>query len=168
MGAAALSFGFLVTVGPAQSEERVLLLSSFAPGDYLIEPIENGIRERLSSRSGLRFSVEYLDVEHDPEGTHLAWLKDYLAQKYATAKLDAIIALGEPALQFALRSRDNITRSAPIIFGQVPVLTPADVAVMPNVTGRAGGLRAFRDLRPYARTTSRAPQRPCYRRQLTA
>ncbi len=132
-----LAFLFAIPSFPSfsWSEERVLLLSSFAVDDHLLEPVIDGVRERLSTRSGLRIQIEHLDVEHDVHERHLESVEYFLTQKYADAPLDAIIVLGEAALSFALRARGSIINDAPIIFGGVAGLEYADANSLPGVTG---------------------------------
>lgn len=133
--AAALLILCVAGYGSARSEQRVLVVTTFAAGDHHLGPVVEGIRESLSSRSGLRLSVEHLDVEHNQSKEHLARITEFLSVKYAEAQVNVIVALGGPALQYALRSRGETFTDVPIIFGEVPDLDSADADSLPRATG---------------------------------
>ena len=124
----------------AAANDRVLILSSFGAGDYLLSPTVDGITEVLSARSELTLSIEHLDIEHDPEGRHLAELSNFLTAKYAANRVHAIVALGEPALEFALQLRSRIGGTeSPVLFAEAPLIHPSNVAAMNGVSGVLGG-----------------------------
>ncbi|MCP5090531.1 MAG: iron-containing alcohol dehydrogenase, partial [Gammaproteobacteria bacterium] len=115
----ALMFLAQFALAEAAPQQRVLVLSSFAASDPVMEPVVRGLREVVSSRHGLELDVEYLDAEHDPDGSHLAEVSEYLSRKYGETNIDAIVALGEPALDFALDARGVSFNSVPVLFGEV-------------------------------------------------
>ncbi|MCG8693876.1 MAG: SpoIIE family protein phosphatase [Minwuiales bacterium] len=121
-------------------------MSSFEAGDHFAEPVIKGIREALSAREGLILSIEHLDVENDSNGEHLQHFRDMLVAKYGGKDVAAIITIDQPALQLALQMRERLAAAAPIIFGQIDDLPPADASLVPNSTGMLGGYDIERTL----------------------
>lgn len=123
----------------ALSNDRVIVLSSFAAGDYLHEPIINGLRERLSARAGLRLTVEYLDVDHAQDARHLDQFAELLSVKHSSSEVDAVVALGGAGMQYALRWRKSIFGNAPMFFAQNANIGRAEAEALPQATGVLGG-----------------------------
>jgi signal transduction histidine kinase len=67
-----------------------------------------------------------------------------LAAKYDGVPIDLLIALGQPALQFCLKYRNNLFRSAPILFFVQDMSRVEGTPLGPNVIGVSGKL----ELRP--------------------
>jgi signal transduction histidine kinase len=115
---------------------RVVVLNG---GDALIPfwlAIDPALREAIAQRAAPRrveFFAESLDLARFPElaPDHAALLQ----QKYAMQPADLVMTVGTPALEFALRHRDRIWRSAPIVFLVVAPGEIADPSRLANVTG---------------------------------
>lgn len=122
----------------AQDREHVIVLQSHGAENPVHERIVDGIHERLSARPQLRLSIEHLDLHDHGDEQHADALRGIFATKYAGNQPDVLITIGEPALQFALRSRDRLFGGAPIVVGEVDSIEAADLHALPNVTGVLG------------------------------
>jgi len=60
--------------------------------------------------------IEYLDLKRLPDGRHLAKLKQLFCLKYQNKKFSAVIAMDNPALEFAIDNQEELFRNAPIVF----------------------------------------------------
>ncbi len=68
--------------------------------------------------------VEYLDLARTPDPEYRRRLKSMLLQKYANRKLDLIVALQQPALEYFLSELNTLSPEAPVIAG-IASITPA-------------------------------------------
>lgn len=68
--------------------------------------------------------VEYLDLARTPDAEYRRRLRSMLLQKYATRKLDLIVALQQPALDYFLSELNTLSPDAPVIAG-IASITPA-------------------------------------------
>jgi PAS domain S-box-containing protein len=65
---------------------------------------------------GVEYFAEYLESDRFPEEQESRSLRDYMRSKYAGRRIDLVIALTEPPLQFVLRYRDELFPGAPIVY----------------------------------------------------
>ncbi len=79
--------------------------------------IDKGTRAVLAASTQPRFEVftEPLDLMRFPGAKFEPELLALMAKKYANQHIDAIIAAGPPALEFAARHRDRLWPGAPIL-----------------------------------------------------
>jgi signal transduction histidine kinase len=103
---------------------RTVVSIHWGPADFPATPVVNeSIREAL--RADPDVSVDYF-VEHlesdlfPPDDAALA-LRDAMRRKYRNRRIDLVIAIADPALQFALDHRDELFPDAPIVFSGVAV-----------------------------------------------
>ncbi len=123
------------------------------PGNLLFD---RGLRTLLKSDSADRVEIhsEFLDLSRSTNPDYSRHLATFLQQKYAGRKIDVVIAGLAPALDFALKYRDEIFPSVPIVFGAIDqrevetrALT-ADVIGVPIVMDLAGTLELALQLHP--------------------
>jgi len=81
--------------------------------------------------------VEYLDCKFFPAMDHFGQLAALFARKFKTLRIPLIIAVDNPALDFALKYRDTIFPGTPIVFCGINGYTPDMIAGHGNVTGVA-------------------------------
>ncbi|GAB3489054.1 hypothetical protein GCM10027399_04540 [Curvibacter fontanus] len=67
--------------------------------------------------------VEYLDLARTPDAEYRRRLKSMLLHKYAARKLDLIVALQQPALEYFLGELNTLSPEAPVIAG-IASITP--------------------------------------------
>lgn len=106
--------------GGASSPEpkRVLLLYYYGPENPERTAYEEGFRAGLRSfgPGGVEFYSETLETYRLPGGDHDEVMRDYLRRKYSATRLDAVAAVADSALEFALRYRDELFPGVPIVY----------------------------------------------------
>jgi PAS domain S-box-containing protein len=106
------------------------------PGSILVD---RGIRATFASGlpEDVEIHSEYLDVSRFQNADYQQHLAEFLRRKYAGRKVELIIAGLAPALDFALKHRDEIFPGVPLVFcavdqGEVKARTlPRDVVGVP-------------------------------------
>jgi signal transduction histidine kinase len=104
---------------------RTVLAIHWGPEDFPgTSTLDAAIREELLSPSGppIEYYAEYLESDVLPPATAADALRDYIARKFDGRRIDAVIAITTPALDFALAHRQALFPGAPIAFvaGRVP------------------------------------------------
>jgi PAS domain S-box-containing protein len=98
---------------------RTVLTIHWSSEEYPgIPVIDAAIRDVFRGQTGtaVDFYAEYLESDRfPPEESSLA-LRDYIGRKFAGRRIDVVIAVAAPALQFALRHREDLFPDAPIVF----------------------------------------------------
>ena len=118
----------------SSAEKNVLLLFSFSgnSGDFLV-PLEAELRARVPWP--VNFYVENLESQRFKEQGYQASLAETLYRSYAGRKLDLLIVVFYPALQFAASYRDRMFPGVPIVFMVVDADRLKGQKLWPNVTG---------------------------------
>jgi PAS domain S-box-containing protein len=118
------------------STKKVLLLNSYHPGYAWSDGVQASIVETVRARNPNWLPhIEYLDCKRFPGGEHLEELACLLSRKYEDLSL--VIAMDNPALEFALKNRSRLFEHPPILFCGINDFTPAMLHGHSNVTGRA-------------------------------
>ena len=126
---------------------RTVLAIHWGPEDFPGTSIlDAAIREVLLSPPGtsIEYYAEYLESDVLPPATAATALHDYIARKFEGRRIDAVVAITTPALDFALAQREALFPGAPIVFvaGRVPdAVTNRQI---PGVTGAAERRRVRR------------------------
>ncbi len=123
------------------------------PGNALVD---QGIRTAFMAGSHERIEIynEYLDISRSPGIDHQRLQAQLLRQKFASRKVDLVIAGLSTALDFALKYRDQIFPGVPIIFLAVDEreiktrILPPDVIGVPIKLDFAGTLNLALRLHP--------------------
>ena len=104
------------------------------PGNVSFDQgFQAGMRSEPSSQWEI-FS-EYLDSTRFPGEHQAELLRDYLREKYASQKIDAVVATPDPALEFLLRYRSDLFSDSPVVFVAVRRPPPQVLAAGPGLTG---------------------------------
>jgi signal transduction histidine kinase len=119
--------------GPAfgqPASPRTVLVLHWSTEDFPSNPIVTAaIRESFaSSGAPVDLNTEYLESDRFPEATASAALREYIREKYRERRIEVVIAIAEPALNFALASRSALFPGAPIVYS--------------GVTERSGSIRS--------------------------
>ena len=106
--------GFQASAQPVA--KNVLILYGFAERSLngSLDSLESSIRARVPGQ--VNFYVEYLESLGFGESGYENLLVENLRDTYNRQKLDLVLAEPYPALQFALKHRDNLFPSVPIVF----------------------------------------------------
>jgi signal transduction histidine kinase len=122
---AAVAIAFLVpgwawTTASAQTRaSRTVLTIHWGPENFPGTSIlDAAIREALPSHGNapVNHYAEYLESEDFPSDTASLTLRDYIRRKFEGRRIDVVIANTTPALQFALRHREELFPDVPIVF----------------------------------------------------
>jgi signal transduction histidine kinase len=133
----------IVMLGPgrvtdAQEERKVvLMLSDFRADSRATLEREAIIRAMLSHAfpGGLDYYPEFIDATTFQGPQHTAALREFLRRKYESRHFDAVIAVGQSALDFAESNAAGIFNGAPIIASTVDKGAIQQIAGGPVVTG---------------------------------
>jgi PAS domain S-box-containing protein len=98
--------------------------------------IDATIRQELLARDDapVDYFAEYLESDRFPDDNATLAFRDYLQRKYQGRRIDALVAITDPALQFVLQYRDQLFPGVPIV-ASAPTLGPRLTAA--GVTGAA-------------------------------
>ena len=134
LGAGALQ---AAPAGRADAEpHRVLLLNSYAAGSRWSVEIVAGVRAELQRHSPrLSLLVDHLAAGPLPPEEVAARLTERLRQEHRREPFALLIAADDAALQFALRSHDELLPGIPLVFCGVSDLPPDLRARHPLATG---------------------------------
>jgi signal transduction histidine kinase len=109
--------GFALDAPAAERQKVVLALYGSRPdlpANVLVDEIIRSTLEReLGSR--LDFYAEFIDTARWPEGETQAAVRDFLRRKYAQRKLNVIIAVAQPAINFMRIYGDELFPGIPIV-----------------------------------------------------
>jgi hypothetical protein len=97
---------------------RTVLAVHWSSEDYPSNPVVDGaIRQVLLSRDDapVDYFSEYLESDRFPGDEATLAFRDYLQRKYHGRRIDVVVAITDPALQFALQYRDQLFPGVPIV-----------------------------------------------------
>ena len=127
----------LLAALPAAGQPRIQVLLLFDEDDDLpgLALTNRNLRETLTAEFGedISFYCESLQLSQFSEPEYDAIQADYLHRKYQGKRLDLVVAVMEPSLDFLLRHRERLAGTAPIVFCGVDSydieskILPADV-----------------------------------------
>jgi signal transduction histidine kinase len=106
--------------------------------DFPTNPtIDAAIRDALLSRSAapVDYYAEYLESETLPPENAAVALRDYIRHKFEGRRIDLVITTATPALQFAIRHREELFPDIPIVFAAGVAPDVMGDRAFPRVTG---------------------------------
>src|SRR5512133_1139369 len=122
----------------AASVPRILVLNSYNAGYDWWEDEMEGFRNGLSKTfPRVELYIEHLDAKKFYSKKHFPAEANLLEAKYASQKLDVIIAMDNAALEFALKYRQRISPGTPLVFCGINDFTSSMIAGQPCITGVA-------------------------------
>jgi signal transduction histidine kinase len=138
-----MSVFLIAALGPAlivraQEERRVvLMLSDFRPDSRATLEREAIIRTTLAHAfaGGVDYYPEFIDATTFQGAQYAMALREFLGRKYEDRHFDAIIAVGQSALEFALTNNAAFFNAAPIIASTVDQEAIQRTTAGPVVTG---------------------------------
>ena len=109
--------------------KNILLLYSYGHGSKGIGVLDEGLLGTLGA-GGINTNnlfFEYLDLErHKADSAHRELLKGELLRRYAKHRIDLIITIQQPALDFLLKEGKELASGIPAITVQAPLPTERD------------------------------------------
>ena len=97
---------------------RTVLAVYWSSEDYPSNPVvDAAIRRALVSHAEVPvdYFAEYLESDRFPEEEATLAFRDYIRGKYRGRRIDVVLAITDPALQFVLRHRAELFPDAPIV-----------------------------------------------------
>jgi PAS domain S-box-containing protein len=121
----------------AENVRHVLVLypvSDRQPGNVLVE---QGLRHAFDAPAAERVELynEYLDLARFPDDRYQRQLAEFLRQKYDGRKIDVVIPVMAPALDFALKYREEVVPGVPMVFAAIDEREVKARALGPDVVG---------------------------------
>ena len=118
----------------AAADKKVLVLNSFSDRNFdILESLKSALRARDPRSIG--FYAEYLEDQRFSNDGYETSLVENLRRAYGAERPDLVIVYAYPALQFALRHRDELFPGVPILFTGVGANRIEGQKMLPGVTG---------------------------------
>ncbi len=109
-------FCVLACVNPSFAQKKtVLWLDSYSLDYDWSAAVYQGILSVMRGRD-IHVITEHMDTKRYDDAEYLEKLFDVYRHKYATKKIDVVIALGDHAFQFMLKHHDALCPETPIVF----------------------------------------------------
>ncbi|WP_243361032.1 ABC transporter substrate binding protein [Fundidesulfovibrio terrae] len=99
-----------------QDKRRILVLHSYHKGLAWTDSVDAGMMSVLGAAPHVDVFTEYMDTKRVHESRDDARLADFLKDKYARVRFDAVIASDDDAFQFLLDKRATLFPNAPVVF----------------------------------------------------
>jgi len=116
-----------VTASAQPPAARNVLTIHWGAQDYpTAAPVNKAIRDALTANATvpIEYFIEYLESDRFPD-VAADTLAETIRRKYADRHIDLVMAVADPALQFALDRRSKLFPDAPIVFSGVGVPSEA-------------------------------------------
>jgi PAS domain S-box-containing protein len=125
-----------MSAAESHAEKNVLILYSFSDRSVFAPPevLENAVRTGVPWT--VTFYIEYLEGRRfEKNAAYEDEIVEHLQNAYAGKRFDLVIVASNPALQFAIRHRDELFPSTPIVFMEVAANRIAGDKMSSGVTG---------------------------------
>jgi signal transduction histidine kinase len=83
----------------------------------------------------IEYYPEYLESTRFPGEKQAAAFYEYLRQKYADRRIDVVVAVADPPLNFLIKHRADLFPNAPIVFLAITSRSAEELAAEPGMTG---------------------------------
>jgi len=144
-----------LTWGDEEPLPEILILNSYHQGEDWSDNELAGILSTLKERYPFLVpSVEHLDTKRFSKPEHLAFLRQYLHNKYRGKRFDLIFVLDNPALDLMTSARHELFPGVPVVLAGINGYTPemirgqAQIAGVAEVQDMAGTLQLALTLHP--------------------
>jgi signal transduction histidine kinase len=137
-----VAIAVLASADVAQAQDArkvVLMLSEFRPDSLASTDREEIIRNTLTQglREGVDYYAEFIDIDSFPDADYRMALRAFLGSKYKNTHVDAVIAVGQAALDFARENGAALFNGAPVVASTVDKEALQQTGMGPPVTGVA-------------------------------
>jgi signal transduction histidine kinase len=129
----AVLVGPVPTAHAGDGRKQVLVLFGASRGATLVVLIERRLPSLLNHgmTEGVDYHSEFIDVQSFADPDYRIAYRDFLRQRYKGQRIDLIIAVSDPALEFMATYRETLFPGTPLVFY---LLTPPDTRLA-NSTG---------------------------------
>jgi PAS domain S-box-containing protein len=119
--AACLVFGWHISEASdldSSLRKTVLAVYSLHRDSPLNVAFDSGLQRAFKSSAGttVDYYSEFMDSRRFSSETDLALMREYLRQKYATRKIDVIVAFGSAAAELLMKNREDLLPDVPVVF----------------------------------------------------
>jgi PAS domain S-box-containing protein len=128
---------------------RTVLTVHWSTEEFPSTPVlDAAIRQGLHADATMRvdYFAEYLESDRFPAEEASASLRDYIKRKFNGRRIDVVLAVADPALEFVQRYRAELFPDAPIVASVVRMPAPEIRAAGAGITGVVGGVAADKTL----------------------
>jgi len=111
------------TTGARSAEQHILLLYAYGYGGKGVELFSDGFFKAITAEGFPITNVhaEYLDLQRkEDDAEYPRQLLGFLRRKYANRRIDLVVTVQQPALEFLLNAGKEIAPGAPVIAIQPP------------------------------------------------
>jgi len=119
---------WLCPVASAQPRSvRTALAVHYSSEDYPSNPVVDAAIRRVlhaHDEAPVDYFAEYLESDRFPGEEATLAFRDYLQRKYQGRRIDVVLAITDPALQFVLQYRDQLFPGVPIVASAGSTLGP--------------------------------------------
>ena len=115
----------------AQAKPKNVLVLSGGRGRVSINQMQSSLRARFPGP--VNFSIVDLENPRFEQNAYQDHLAEALRSGYAGEKLDLVLAVMTPSLEFAVKYRDTVFPGVPVVF--MSISTPLPEKMWPGVTG---------------------------------
>ena len=121
----------------AKEKKNVLILYDERPDLPGLKLLDESVAKNLGAAFGPQVNLyrECLDLTRFSEADYDEFIAQYYKRKYAHKKLDVVLAVMEPSLNFVLKHGGDIFPGVPVVFCGVEQRQLANRSLSPNVTG---------------------------------
>jgi PAS domain S-box-containing protein len=140
------------------TQKKVLILNSYHAGYAWSDGEQAGILSVMQAKDvNWAPYIEYLDTKRYHARDYLPVIKATLVNKYSKMQFSLILAVDDPALEFAIDNQKKLFHDAPIVFCGINNYSPKLLKGSRNVTGvaenidPAGTIEVMLKLHPRAR-----------------
>jgi PAS domain S-box-containing protein len=122
-------------VAAREGGPRILLLSSYHPGDLWSDSIIENFTAGIASEVRAGLFVEYLDSRRHRTEDADEILHAHLRRKYRDLVFSLIVCADDPALDFLLRHRRELFPDVPVVFCGINNFKPERLGGQTGITG---------------------------------
>jgi len=103
-----------------EAPRRVLILHSYNYTFPAAAAVSEALRKALGAFPGrLEIEAEYLDLARRPDVAHASRMANFLHEKYADIRFDAVVMIGIAGVPFLLKYRDIVAPGAPVVLSDI-------------------------------------------------
>ncbi len=137
LGTMVVLFAAATPAHAAEEETRVLVLNGLDPYLPAYLAIDTAMRADLATETARRIVLysEPLDAQRFPIEPRESALVAMLIQIYSTLRIDVVVTVTRPALEFYKRHGEQLWPGARLVFHGLPDPASETVTVPPNATG---------------------------------
>ena len=118
-----------------EAPRRVLILHSYNYAFPSTTAISEALRRALQqSPHRLEIEADFLDLARRPDVPYALSMANFLQQKYAGVRFDAVVMIGISGVPFLLQYRDMIAPGVPVVLSDVTRATYEAMRLPPGIT----------------------------------